>query len=135
MKIKLYELQYYFLNHKNEVRKKHMMEEFNDLNLTEIGSFFHESRNISAATGVLKMLEQAEYNQEKDKPFQPFVIFEDDIKKYRHFPEYIEIPDDSDILYIGISDILLNISFFINKLRIYILLVRKLELVNLLPFI
>jgi hypothetical protein len=35
--------------------------------------------------------------------FQPFVIFEDDIKKYRKFPDIIEIPDNCDLFYIGLS--------------------------------
>ena len=36
-------------------------------------------------------------------PFQPFVLIEDDSSKYRDFPEFIEIPDNTDILYIGLS--------------------------------
>ena len=42
-------------------------------------------------------------NQDKNIPFQPFVLFEDDIKKYRDFPDELDIPENSDILYIGLS--------------------------------
>lgn len=51
----------------------------------------------------LKILDIAIKEQDKNKPFQPFVILEDDVKKYREFPENLEIPHDSDILYIGLS--------------------------------
>jgi hypothetical protein len=30
-------------------------------------------------------------------------MYEDDSSKYREFPEYIEVPDDTDLLYIGLS--------------------------------
>ena len=31
------------------------------------------------------------------------MLIEDDIKKYRDFPEEIDIPDDADLLYTGLS--------------------------------
>ena len=61
-------------------------------------------KNKSGSTGFSKILDQACINQDKNKPFQPFVIFEDDVKKYNDFPANIEIPDDTDILYIGLSN-------------------------------
>ena len=30
-------------------------------------------------------------------------MLEDDVNKYREFPEYLDIPDDTDLLYMGIS--------------------------------
>jgi hypothetical protein len=49
------------------------------------------------------MLELGKDLQDESKNFEPFIILEDDVKKYREFPEYIEIPDDTDIFYIGLS--------------------------------
>ena len=60
-------------------------------------------KNISGATCFSRILDLACINQEKDAPFEPFAIFEDDVKKNREFPSTIEIPDDADILYIGSS--------------------------------
>ena len=45
----------------------------------------------------------ASRNQDRTRPFQPFIILEDDAKKYRKFPESIDIPDDADFILIGIS--------------------------------
>ena len=48
------------------------------------------------------MLDSAVKAQKSDK-FTPFVLFEDDIKKFRDIPDKIEIPDDADLLYVGLS--------------------------------
>ena len=53
-------------------------------------------------------MDQACIDQQKNEPFQPFIIFEDDVKKNRSFPSEIEIPDDTDILYIGLSSCGMN---------------------------
>lgn len=115
MKITLNNLRYYYLTvpRDNNERKKHMLEEFKELNLKEVNpipaSYFDKNKNLlkhqktrkSGATGWLKIIDLA--SQEMGNNFQPFVIFEDDVKKYRKFPEYIEIPDDGDLLYLGLS--------------------------------
>ena len=62
----------------------------------------------------------ASQNQIRNKPFQPFVIFEDDVKKYREFPSDIEIPNDTDILYIGLSTFgFTNRTFGVNNAICY----------------
>jgi hypothetical protein len=61
------------------------------------------SRFKSGSTGFSRILDQACIHQDKNKPFQPFVILEDDVKKFDEFPLEIEIPNDTDILYIGLS--------------------------------
>lgn len=115
MKIILNNLNYYFLTvpKDDNERKKHILEEFKELNLKEVnpipGSYFEYNKNLSkhqiksksGVTGWLKILDLA--SQEMDNCFKPFVIFEDDIKKYQEFPDFIKIPDNSDILYIGLS--------------------------------
>ena len=105
--IKLYlkDLKYYYLTvpKLNNKRKEHILKEFKELNLQEVNPIMNIGRYKSGSTGFSKILDLACINQDKNKPFQPFAIFEDDVKKNRDFPLDIEIPDDSDILYIGVS--------------------------------
>ena len=49
------------------------------------------------------MIDLALRTQDRTKPFSPFILYEDDCSKYREYPEYIEIPDDADICYVGLS--------------------------------
>jgi hypothetical protein len=96
-------IKYYFLTCNNEIRKQHMLREFKDYDITEVNPVILPNKNKSGTTGFSRILDLATYNQIRNQPFQPFVIFEDDVKKYRKFPKTIEIPDDTDILYIGLS--------------------------------
>jgi len=105
MQINLKSIKYYFLTCNNEVRKKHILNEFTDYNITEVNPVMNIGKHKSAPTGFSRILDLASKNQDRTKPFQPFCIFEDDVKKYREFPEIIEVPDDSDILYIGLSSV------------------------------
>ena len=101
-------IKYYFLTCNNEIRKQHMLNEFKDYDITEVNPVIDPSKHKSGATGFSRILDLATLNQDRSKPFQPFVIFEDDVKKYREFPKTIEIPDDTDILYIGLSSCGMN---------------------------
>jgi hypothetical protein len=56
------------------------------------------SKFQSGATGVCNIIEEQFHHD-----FKPFCILEDDVSKYREFPQNIEVPDDADILYIGTS--------------------------------
>lgn len=103
MKINLNECKYYFLTCNNELRKNHMIQEFNKYDLTEVIPIIGIGKNKSGSSGFSRIFNLATKNQDINKPFQPFVIFEDDVTKYRDFPEVLDIPDDADILYIGIS--------------------------------
>ena len=94
---------YYFLTYNNETRQKHIMNEFQNFKLVKVKGGDNGGKYISGATGFSRILDLACITQEKDAPFEPFAIFEDDVKKYREFPSTIEIPDDADILYIGSS--------------------------------
>lgn len=93
-------LKYYFLTHQNIRRKENMMKEFADVDLTEVNPINHENRYSSGASGFSRMLERAVSHCDH---FEPFVLLEDDVKRKREIPETITIPDDTDILYIGLS--------------------------------
>lgn len=104
MRLELSNLTYYFLTHNNNLRKTHMMEEFKTFNLVEVNpSTLLSEKQKSGASGVSRILDLACQTQDRTKPFKPFVILEDDIKKADDFPEHIEIPENTDILYIGLS--------------------------------
>lgn len=105
MKLHLSDLKYYYLTvrKKDNYRKEHLLKEFKELNLHEVNPIMKIGKLRSGASGFSKILDLACVNQDRSKPFQPFAILEDDVKKNREFPLDIEIPDDADILYIGIS--------------------------------
>ena len=109
MKIYLKEVKHYFLTvDTNGKRKHHMIEEFKEYNLTEVNPIINIGKNKSGATGFSKMIDIGLRNQNRTLPFQPFIMYEDDCSKYREFPEYIEVPDDADLLYIGLSKCSMN---------------------------
>lgn len=106
MELDLKKIKYYFLSCNNPKRVKHMTDEFNGYDIKEVNPVSTSmgiSKEQSGSTGFSKMLDLAIKNQDRIKPFQPFVLLEDDIKKYRDFPDKIIIPENSDILYIGLS--------------------------------
>lgn len=103
MQIYLYDIYHYYLTCDNEIRKNHIENEFKNHKLFEVNPITNIGKTKSGATGFSRILDQACIHQDKNKPFQPFAIYEDDVKKYGDFPSYIQIPDDADILYIGLS--------------------------------
>ena len=80
-----------------------MLDIFKEYDITEVNPIMGISRYKSGSTGMGRMIDLGVKNQDRNKPFQPFIILEDDISFYRQIPETIEIPDDSDLFYIGIS--------------------------------
>ena len=117
MKIFLKNIKHYFLTvDTNSVRKKHMMEQFKDYDITEINPILGIGKQKSGATGFSKMIDLGLRNQDRKKPFQPFITYEDDCSKYREYPEYIEVPDDADICYIGLSRCSMNETSWHNQL-------------------
>ena len=86
MIVNLNKIYYYFITCNNKVRKEHISKEFENYKLVEINPIMGIKRFKSGATGFSKVLDQACLNQNKNEPFQPFIIFEDDVKKYRDFP-------------------------------------------------
>jgi hypothetical protein len=104
MKILLKSLRYYFLTCDNPVRREHFMKEFGDLSITEVNPVIGIGRNPSGVSGFSRILDLAVCDQRNSSDgFQPFGIFEDDVKKYREFPESVEIPDDADWFFTGLS--------------------------------
>lgn len=101
-RVKLADTKFYFLTVNNPKRKSHMLEEFKEYSPTEINPVTGISRNMSGATGFGRMIDKGLRDQNKDKPFQPFITMEDDASKMREFPTYIDIPQNADILYIGL---------------------------------
>jgi len=109
MKIYLKGLKNYFLTvDTNGIRKKHMLKEFEEYDLTEVNPVIGIGKYKSGSIGFCRMIDLGLRNQDRSKPFQPFILYEDDCSKFREFPEYIDIPDDADILYIGISKCSMN---------------------------
>ena len=105
MIINLKKIHYYYLSNNNDQRKNHIIEELKDYNLTQVNydPNYINSRYQSGASGFNNMLELGKNLQDESKNFEPFVILEDDIKKNKEFPEFIDIPDNTDIFYIGLS--------------------------------
>ena len=106
MKLDLITSKYYFLTCNNEKRRSHILCEFANYDFTEVNPITIEagiSELQSASSGFSRMLDLAVSQQDAKLPFQPFVLLEDDVKKYREIPDEIEIPDDTDLLYIGVS--------------------------------
>ena len=104
MKINTKDCRIYFLTNNNPTRKTNIINEFNEYNLLEVNSDVSEkNKHQSFCTGWSRMIDSGLKNQNRNKPFQPFICLEDDVKKYRDIPDYIEVPDDIDILYIGLS--------------------------------
>lgn len=94
-------LKYYFLTCNNEIRKNHMINEFKNFDLTEVNPVIGIGKNKSAITGNSRIIDLACKNFGNN--FEPFVMLEDDVCLQNWIPEYIELPNDADILYIGLS--------------------------------
>jgi len=103
MRIDLKKTKYYFLTCNNETRRQHFLQEFADLDVTEVNPIIGIEKTRSGVTGFSRILDLAIQNQDPRKPFQPFGLFEDDVTKYREFPESVEIPDNADWLFLGLS--------------------------------
>jgi len=109
MKLYLKQLRHYFLTvDTNGARKQHMLQEFAEYNLTEVNPILDIEKFKSGASGFCRMLDLALRNQDRNALFQPFVLYEDDCSKYREFPDVIEVPDDTDLFYVGLSKCSLN---------------------------
>ena len=98
MIIELKTIPKYFLTYKNPTRKQSVIDEFNKWSM-ETPKEFNPEDNIprysSGASGFIKMLKHGYGNE-------PFMMLEDDIRIEREFCD-IEVPEDADILYVGLS--------------------------------
>ena len=111
MLINLKEINYYFLTtNKNQQRVDHNREMLKDYKKTEINppmdlkeNNMQSFKQKSGSIGYYNMINQGLKDQDKNKPFTPFITLEDDVNIYKEFPVSIQIPDDADIVYVGIS--------------------------------
>ena len=105
--IHLKDISWYFLTTGlDHNRRNHMLEDFKEYKVKEVNPVLTSekiSKFQSAATGFLRMLDRGLREQDMNKPFQPFILLEDDVVKYRKIPHSISIPMNCDLLYIGIS--------------------------------
>ena len=105
MILDLKELKYYYLTlPNNKERIDNMEKNFKDINLTKIYSVTGKNitREQSVGLGFIKMINEG-INHCSNSVFKPFGLLEDDVNKYREFPDFIEVPDNADLLYIGTS--------------------------------
>lgn len=66
------------------------------------------SKEKSGSIGHARMIEAGLRDQDNHKVFQPFVILEDDVSFYREMPKEIDIPNDADLFYLGLSQLAMN---------------------------
>ena len=72
-------------------------------------------KNKSGASGFIRMIERGLMRQIPGEPFIPFILLEDDVSFLSMDPNInneIDVPDDADILYIGISCCSMNADSF-----------------------
>ena len=95
MIINLKQLKYYYLTiPQNKARIENIKNQFSEFNITQVIPVMHNvSKFQSGASGFSRMIDLGLRKQKRNKPFQPFVLLEDDAVKYRDFPDQIEIPD------------------------------------------
>ena len=80
MRIEFKNLKYYFLTFKNNTRREHMFKEFSGFDLTAVESIPRNSKNKSGGLGISKLLDYVIKQLKNPQVFQPFCLFEDDIK-------------------------------------------------------
>jgi len=71
-------------------------------------------KNKSGASGFIRMIEKGLMKQIPGNPFIPFIMIEDDVSPFV-IRNVIDIPDDTDILYIGLSCCSMNAESFHYK--------------------
>lgn len=89
-------MRWFFLTDGNEVRDPQMMAEFPGIIpvLAPKGP-----KHLSMSHGFSTILDLAACQRE----FEPFVILENDVKKYSNLTEIKNVPADADLIYIGIT--------------------------------
>jgi hypothetical protein len=101
---------YYLTTGKDQEREEHLKNDFKEYNLIRVTPVpeFNGRRYQSACSGLSRILDLASKNQDFNKPFQPFVILEDDSKICRKIPDIAEIPNNCDLFYLGMSGFTLD---------------------------
>ncbi len=118
MIIKIKEIPIFFLTcDLNGIRKKHIETEFKDMNNGKGPEFVLPILGIlkckSGVSGFIRMIEKGLMLQKYDEPFKPFILIEDDASFFDdEMRNEITLPDNADILYIGLSNCSMNSSVF-----------------------
>jgi len=108
-------------DYNNDNKRLKMRDEFacmnNGLGLEFVNPIFTPDvpKNKSGASGFIRMIERGLMRQIPGEPFIPFILLEDDVSFLSTDPNNnneIDVPDDADILYIGISCCSMNANSF-----------------------
>jgi hypothetical protein len=65
------------------------------------------AKNKSGASGFMRMVERGLRTQIPGQPFKPFIMIEDDVSLSKPL-DTLDVPDDADLLYVGISNCSMN---------------------------
>ena len=117
MRISLAELPIYCLTCEDEnfrgpiSKKNHVESEWTRVGVS--GDFVYPiyggiPKNKSGASGFFRMIERGLRAQTPGTPFTPFLMLEDDISFAEGSLMVADIPDDADILYVGLSNCSMN---------------------------
>lgn len=112
MRIILSDIPIYCLTCENEEgsRRKHMT---NIINPEFVMPILGISKCKSGASGFFRMAEKGLKSQIRGEPFRPFLMLEDDISfSFDTSQMKVDIPDDADLLYIGLSNCSMNDYMF-----------------------
>lgn len=70
-------------------------------------------KNKSGASGFFRMIERGLKAQVRGEPFKPFLMVEDDVQFVMSSNQLeVELPDDADVLYVGLSNCSMNSYMF-----------------------
>lgn len=101
MIIDLKKVNYYYLTAGDPRKVDHITEILDGYKLCRFDANMNYSKRKSGAISYHNMINLALFHQSGE--FQPFILLEDDVSLYRPIPSFVTVPDDADILYIGLS--------------------------------
>jgi hypothetical protein len=115
MQVNIFQSKIYCLTCEPEYGRKrqHIREQLQDISFEFIEPIIGIAKHKSGASGFMRMIEAGLIAQDPKKPFRPFLMLEDDVafddnqKKY-YTDNPIVIPEDADILYVGLSNCSMN---------------------------
>lgn len=91
------------------IRKSHIREQFSTA-VDFVNPILGIAKNKSGATGVIRILEKGLRSQIPGEPFAPFLLIEDNVSIHNRGVDstVVDIPDNTDLFYIGISNCSMN---------------------------
>lgn len=93
----------YLTTEMDPARATHMKDLLSGKHRTKVNPPLGLNKQSSGALGHFKMVEQGLVQQDRKLKFQPYIMLEDDVSFTQNHPDSLEIPDDADIVYVGIS--------------------------------